>query len=170
LHGSQNLEIDEVEPKKANDEREFSEKNAIYATKDGIWVIYFAIIDRKRYKSLSLFNSCLDILISPEERIGPLYFFSITNSFLIQKPMCDGAIYILRREKFEQESAHEMFGAIIIFPHWISSKPAKPIAKLHIQPQDFPFLTDIHGHINEKLAQLIMDDPNGFPWPEALDD
>jgi hypothetical protein len=169
LHGSQNMDIDELEPRKASDVRAFSEQNAIYATTDGIWVIYFAIIDRKKFKPLTLFNSCLDIRISPDQGMGPLYFFSITHSALLQKPWCDGAIYILPRENFEQESAKEMFGAEIIFPHWISSSMAKPVAKLHVQPQDFPFLTKIHGHNDIKLAQLSTANPEGFPWPEALE-
>jgi len=59
LHGSQNMELETVEPRKALDIRAFSAQEAIYATTDGIWVIYFAIIDRKNFK-LSLFNSCLN--------------------------------------------------------------------------------------------------------------
>jgi hypothetical protein len=168
LHGSQNLEIAEVEPRKAIDTKAFSAQDAIYATTDGIFVIYFAIIDRRNFSPLSLFNSCLDIRVSPDQVLGPLYFFSITHSALLQKPWCDGAIYILPRENFEQEPAQQMSGAEIIFPHWISRRPATPIAKLLVQPKDFPFLAEIHGHNDEKLTRLAAADPNGFPWPEAL--
>jgi hypothetical protein len=168
LHGSQNLDIEVVEPRKAIDVKAFSGQNAIYATTDGIWVIYFAIIDRKNFGSLSLFNSCLDIRISPEQKIGPLYFFSITYSVLLQKPWCDGAIYILPRENFQQEPAQQMMGAEIIFPHWISAQPANPVAKILVQSQDFPFLAEVHGHDDEKLSALAAADPNGFPWPEAI--
>ncbi len=167
LHGSQNLDIVEVEPRMANDVRAYSGQDAIYATTDGIWVIYYAIINRRKFQ-LSLFNSCLDIGLSPDQMMGPLYFFSITYSALLRKPWCDGAIYILPRETFEQEPAQQMMGATIHFPQWISFEPARPIAKLHVQPQDFPFLNEIHGHNNEKLVQLATADPNGFPWPEAL--
>jgi hypothetical protein len=167
LHGSSNLDIVEVEPRMANDIKAFSGQDAIYATTDGIWVIYFAIINRKKFK-LSLFNTCIDIRLSPDQMIGPLYFFSITHSALLQKPWCDGVVYILPRETFEQEPAQQMMGVTIQLPHWISFKPARPIAKLHVQPQDFPFLAEIHGHNDEKLAQLATADPSGFPWPEAL--
>jgi hypothetical protein len=47
LHGSQNLEIKLVEPRQAHDIRTISNQNAIYATTDGIWVIYFSILDRR---------------------------------------------------------------------------------------------------------------------------
>lgn len=168
LHGSQNLEIEVVEPRRALDIRAFSAQEAIYATTDGIWVIYFAIIDRQKYSPLSLFNSCLNVRLSPEQILGPLYFFSITHSALVQNPWCEGAIYILPRENFAQETPQHMLGAEIIFPHWISAQPAKPLAKLLVGPQDFPFLAQIHGHDDEKLSRLAATNPDGFPWPEAL--
>lgn len=169
LHGSQNLEIGQVEPKQANDKRAYSNQFAIYATTDGIWVIYFAILDRKKYPEMTLFNSCLQARISPDELSEPLYFFSITDSVLIQKPWCTGAIYILPRQSFSQESAQQVQGTEIHFPHWISSQPVQPIAKLLVEPDDFPFLDQIHGHHDEKLIQEYTTNPDGFPWPDALD-
>ena len=169
LHGSQSADITIVEPRKAMDVRVFSGQKAIYATTDGIWAMFFAIIDRKRFSPLSLFNSCLNIQISADQILGPLYFFSITHSALLQKPWCDGVVYILLRENFEQELPQQMLGASIIFPHWTSFEPAEPVAKLLVQPQDFPFLAEVHGHNDEKLARLAAQDANGFPWPEALE-
>jgi hypothetical protein len=169
LHGSQNLGINLVEPRQANDKRAFSNQFAIYATTDGIWVIYFAILDRRKYPELTLFNSCLQARISPEQFSEPLYFFSITQSVLQQKPWCTGAIYILPRQSFTQEFAQQAQGTEVIFPHWISSKSAQPIAKLLVEPDDFPFLNQIHGHNDEKLIQLASANPNGFPWLDALE-
>ena len=169
LHGSQNLGINLVEPRQANDKRAFSNQLAIYATTDGIWVIYFAILDRRKYPELTLFNSCLQARISPEQFSEPFYFFSITQSVLHQKPWCTGAIYILPRQSFTQESAQQAQGTEIIFPHWISSKSVQPIAKLLVDPYDFPFLDQIHGHNDEKLIQLVSANPNGFPWLDALE-
>lgn len=167
LHGSQNMDLDIVEPRKALDIRAFSAQEAIYATTDGIWVIYFAIVDRKNFQ-LSLFNSCLDVHLAPGQVLGPLYFFSVTHSALVQNPWRPGAIYILPRQTFTQESAQQMMGAKIVFPHWVSPQPARPVAKLRVEPQDFPFLAQVHGHDDEKISQLAAADPNGFPWPEAL--
>jgi hypothetical protein len=163
------LEIEQVEPKQANDKRAYSNQFAIYATTDGIWVMYFAILDRKKYPEMTLFNSCLQARISPDHLSDPLYFFSITQSVLIQKPWCSGAIYILPRQSFTQESSQQAQGTEIIFPHWISSQPAQPNAKLLVEPDDFPFLDQIHGHNDEKLVQFYSTDPNGFPWPCALE-
>ncbi|MHA2066934.1 MAG: hypothetical protein ACXABY_21415 [Candidatus Thorarchaeota archaeon] len=169
LHGSQSQSIGQVEPRQANDKRAFSNQRAIYATTDGIWVIYFAILDRSKHSEMSLFNSCLRAGVSADQLSDPMYFFSITHSVLLQEPWCEGMIYILPRQSFEQEASQQMQGMEIVFPHWISTSPAKPIAKLHVGPQDFPFLAQIHGHNDEKLVQLATANPSGFPWPEALE-
>lgn len=168
LHGSQNQSVGEVVPRQADDVKTFSNQRAIYATTDGIWVIYFAILDRAKYP-MSLFNSCLRTRVSGGELSDPPYFFSITHSALLQEPWCEGMIYILPRQDFEQEAPQQVQGMEIILPHWISTSPAKPIAKLPVGNQDFPFLAQVHGHNDEKLAELATADPSGFPWPEALE-
>jgi hypothetical protein len=168
LHGSQDQSINEIEPRQANDKKEFSNQRAIYASTDGIWVIYFAILDRKKHSKMTLFNSCLRARVSADQISDPLYFFSISHEALLQKPWCEGAIYILPRRSFEQEVTQQMQGMEITFPHWISKLPEKPVAILHVEPQDFPFLDQIHGHNDEKLVQLAAEDPGGFPWAEAL--
>ncbi len=169
LHGSQNLEIGQVEPRRANDKKAFSNQVAIYATTDGIFVLYFAILNRRKHPEMTLFNSCFQARISLDQFSEPLYFFSITQSVLIQKPWCTGAIYILPRQSFIQESTQQAQGTEIIFPHWISSQSTQPIAKLLVEPDDFPFLDQIHGHNDEKLTQLASENPNGFPWLDALE-
>jgi len=169
LHGSQNQSIGQVEPRQANDIKAFSNQRAIYATTDGIWVIYFAILDRRKYSLMSLYNTCLRAGVSLDQLSDPMYFFSITHSVLLQEPWCEGMIYILPRQSFEQEAPQQIQGMEIVLPHWISTLPAKPIAKLHVGPEDFPFLAQIHGHNNEKIIQLATADPSGFPWPEALE-
>ncbi len=163
LHGSQNLDVDEVEPRQANDKRAFSNQRAIYATTDGIWVIYFAIIDRKKYPGMSLFNSCFRIEYAADQLSEPRYFFSITQSVLVKNPWCEGAIYILPRQNFTQEAPQQIMGAEVVFPHWISAYPAKPIAKMKVETADFPFLPQIHGHNDEKLVELYMTNPGVFP-------
>jgi hypothetical protein len=106
--------------------------------------------------------------MSADQISDPLYFFSITHSVLLQKPWCEGSIYILPRQSFEQEVSQEIQGKEIIFNQWISKFPTQPIAKLKVGPKDFPFLDQIHGHDNEKLVQLAAEEPGGFPWTEAL--
>lgn len=168
LHGSQTPGIEVVEPRQANDVKAYSNQRAIYATTDGIWVIYFAIIDRKKYSPLSLFNSCFRVGPTLEQLSDPLYFFSITHSARLQNPWCQGLIYILPRQSFQREPAQVFEGFQVVFPHWISLQACQPAAVLRVDAKDFPFLEQIHGHDDEKLSRLAAADPNGFPWPEAL--
>lgn len=168
LHGSQNRHIDVVEPRQARDVRDFSSQHAIYATTDGIWVIYFAILDRERFKPLSLFNSCFQARTSSGAFSDPVYFFSISHSALIQGPWCNGMIYILPRQSFRRETNQIIQGMEIQFPHWVSESAAMPIARLEVRSDDFPFLQEIHGHDDTKLQEAMQANPNGFPWPEAL--
>jgi hypothetical protein len=130
---------------------------------------FFAILDRKKYPEMSLFNSCLQAQIAPHQLNEPSYFFSITKSVLIQNPWCKGAIYILPRSSFRQEAPQQMQGVEIIFPHWISTTPVEPVAKIIIGAQDFQFLSQIHGYNDQNLVQYAAANPNGFPWPEALE-
>lgn len=168
LHGSQNQGIQQVEPRQARDIRGFSSQHAIYATTDGIWVIYFAILDRFKYRQMSLFNSCFQARISDEQLSDPLYFFSISQPVLLQKPWCRGTIYLLPRQPFQQEAPRQIQGMEIIFPHWVSSSVIKPLARLDVGPEDFPFLEQIHGHNDAKVVELASQNPDG-PWLEALE-
>jgi hypothetical protein len=169
LHGSQKTDITVVEPRQANDLKEFSNRSAIYATTDGIWVIFFAILDRGKYPAMSLFNSCVQAR-APNGLLGePMYFFSISHPALLQKPWTTGAMYILPRQSFQQEPAQQVQRMEIVSPHWISAQPARPVAKLMVGSVDFPFLDQIHGHNNERLVQRFAVDPDGFPWLDALE-
>lgn len=169
LHGSQISGIQMVEPRQARDVRAYSMQNAIYATTDGIWVVYFAILDRKNNPDLSLFNSCFKARISADQFSDTLYFFAITHSALLRQPWCAGTVYILPRDTFEQEPPQVTQEAEVVFPHWISFVPVAPRASLRVDRTDFPFLEQIHGFDSEKLKNAMRVNPNGFPWPEALE-
>jgi hypothetical protein len=48
LHGSGNSDIRVFEPRKSNDVDAFGDRRAVYAASDGIWPLFFAIVDRDR--------------------------------------------------------------------------------------------------------------------------
>ena len=48
LHGSGNPQIHLFEPRQSNDLNEFGNQKAIYAASDGLWAMFFAIVDRER--------------------------------------------------------------------------------------------------------------------------
>jgi hypothetical protein len=168
FHGSGDPTIQQVEPRQSRDIKSFSAQRAIYATTDGIWAIFFAILDLRRYP-MSLFNTCLRAKLAADQLSEPLYFFSIAQAALACKPWCEGAVYILSREQFEQEPPQSYSGIEIVIPHWLSTVPAMPIAKLRVGPKDFPFLAQIRGHDDQKLVARALADPNGFPWLDDQD-
>src|SRR2546423_8324136 len=61
LHGSGNPDIVEFEPRKATDVDAFGDRQAVYASSDGIWAMFFAIVDRDRPLT-SLVNSCSRVI------------------------------------------------------------------------------------------------------------
>lgn len=168
LHGSQHHGIAMIEPRQARDVRAFSNQRAIYATTDGIWAIFFAIVDRLAFPQMSLFNSCLSVRDSSGTLSDPLYFFSVSQPSLLQKPWCKGTVYILPRQAFQQEAAQRIEGMEIVFPHWISAEAAWPVGCLVVGPQDFPFLAQVHGHNDQKLIELHASNPGAVPW-QALE-
>ncbi len=163
LHGSQHRDLAVVEPRAARDVLDFNSQQAIYATADGLWVMYFAILDRLRFPGMTLFNSCLSVRSARGKLREPVYFFSVSESARRYGPWCDGMVYVLSRRSFHQEPPRRVQGMEIICPHWISVTAQEPVARLPVSPQDFPFLAQIHGHDDVKLGELFASDPAGFP-------
>ncbi len=163
LHGTANRAIEILEPRQALDIKEFSQQRAIYATTDGIFAIFFAILDRARVP-MSLCNTCLQVRFSPEVVTDPFFFFSITQSALDQGAFCPGAVYVLPRQSFECEPPQPYEGVEILLSQCFSREAVKPLCRLLVEPADFPFLSQIRGHDDAVLQARAQADPNGFPW------
>jgi hypothetical protein len=162
LHGSGGAEIAEFEPRQSNDVAGFGNRRAVYAASDGIWAIYFAIVDRCNYVT-SLINGCFRVL-EPEGRSGPRYFFSINRDAPPHHPWRDGTVYLLPRDSFEPQPLQEYRGAAIEIAQWASLVPVRPLAKLAVGPGDFPFLDQIRSHDWAVTRDRARADPEGFPW------
>ena len=163
LHGSDAPDIEEFEPRQSNDIHEFGNRRAVYAASDGIWPMYFAIVDRAGYVT-SLANACVRVLEEDGTKSGPYYYFSINEDALPHNPWRNGVIYILPRDTFEQQPPAQYQGMTIVVEQWASLVEVKPLAKLAVGPDDFPFLADIHGHNPKVMSERATRDPGGFPW------
>jgi hypothetical protein len=42
----------------------------------------------------------------------------------------------------------------------------KPLARVAVEPEDFPFLSQIRGHDDERLEEYAHAMETGAPWPE----
>jgi hypothetical protein len=96
LHGSGNPDIREFEPRQASDIVAFGNRQAVYAASDGIWPLYFAIVDRE-HAVRSLLNGCFRVAAADGSWSDPYYFFSINADALPQQPWRAGTVYILPR-------------------------------------------------------------------------
>lgn len=138
LHGSNRSDLDTLLPKEQTD---WSGKRitAVFATGDGIWPVFFAVLDLSDYRG-SLRNGCF-VVAPPKGELKRFYFFSINADMLKKAPWIDGTIYILPREPFESTG-----GGVVRFDEWASPEPVKPLARLPVSPEDFILLPNVTGH------------------------
>ncbi len=167
LHGSGDATIAEFEPRPAHDLHAFGNQLAVYAASDGIWPMFFAIVDRTRF-AMSVNNACVR-LIEPSGKIaGPYYVFSISQSALVLQPWRTGTVYLLPRQTFvAQPPFTSQFGEVQV-AQLTSLVPVQPIAKLTVTPSDFPFLHEIRGHDHERLQEYATAMQTGAPWPADI--
>jgi hypothetical protein len=162
LHGSGDPSIGLFEPRKSNDAIAFGDRTAVYAASDGLWPMYFAILDRPN-RHMTLINTALRF--ETAEGLGaPHYFFSITRNALVERPYREGTIYFLRRSTFELMPAQQYGDVNVHVPQWASLVPVTPMAKIAVAPEDFPLLDGIRGHDDAVIAQRAAANPSGFPW------
>jgi hypothetical protein len=143
LHGTADGSIDVFEPALQTDY--FGRlRRGVFAASDGIWPMFFAIIDWRVYRG-SLRNACLwesDASGRREKR----YAFSINAVMLPRRPWRNGVIYILPRASFERVVSDEGTPS----EEWCSLTPVRPLAHIPVHPDDFPFLDQIEGHGDEQ--------------------
>ncbi len=163
LHGSGNPSITRFEPRQPADHTEFGNRNAVYAASDGLWPMYFAILDRDRH-DLSLINCAVRPIAADGAPGEPLYFFSITDTALAAAPWRRGTLYFLPRDSFEQQPAGEFGGLRASIQQWASREPVIPLAHIAVGPEDFPLLHRIRGHDWPSTLARAQADPDGFPW------
>ncbi|WP_053365681.1 hypothetical protein [Bacillus sp. FJAT-27245] len=134
VHGSNNREIGEFEARRQTlYNGQFV--NAVFGTKDGIWPLFYAVLDKNKVKG-GIRNACLKVAGG-----RPHYFFSLNKETLEGDPWTSGMIYFLPGETFERAGS-----GLVSFDEWVSKTPVKPIAKISVEPTDFYFLDKVSCH------------------------
>lgn len=135
VHGSNHSGIDEFKPKR---QTLFDGKyvNAVFATKDAVWSLFYAVFDRRKLVG-SFRNVCLKVRGDGSS----YYFFSLTPNTLAKKPWTTGTIYFLPQKYFDRTKK-----GIVSFDEWTSQEAVKPLTQLQVGPQDFCFLKSISWH------------------------
>jgi len=165
LHGTGNPHIQVFEPRPSNDLNEFGAQTAIYAAGDGLWAMFFAILDRTHYP-MSTTNACIRLVDEVGQVSEPRYVFSISLHALRKQPWRTGTIYLLPGETFINQPSLRFGPYEVRVPQLASLVPVKPFAQLEVTPDDFPFLKDIRGIDDARLQEYGEAMQAGAPWPE----
>jgi len=166
LHGSGDPNIALFEPRQSKDLNEFGSQKAVYAASDGLWAMFFAIVDRDRVTSIT--NACVRLADEMGIQHGPFYVFSVSRSALPSQPWRTGKVYLLPRSTFTTQPSMEFGSYQVHIAQLASLAPVQPLAKLTITPEDFPFLLQIRGHDDQRLQEYATALQTGAPWPEDL--
>ena len=166
LHGSGDPDIALFEPRQANDLTEFGNQKAIYAASDGLWAMFFAIIDRERLRSIT--NACIRLVDETGTFHGPYYVFSVSQFALASQPWRTGSVYLLPGGTFTAQPPLAFGSHEVHIAQLASTVPVQPLAKLTVTPADFPFLMQIRGHDDDRLQEYATALQTGAPWPKDL--
>ncbi len=134
FHGSARDDIDALQPiRLSRDAGAFGDQQAVYASDDPVWAMYFALL-RKRVVRWTR-NSCSRVVGDGRDRL-PRYAFAVDAQAPADGRLGPGTVYILPRELFEAD--RPAFG--VIDPCHLVAKGEVPVlAKLRVEPGDFPF-------------------------------
>lgn len=165
FHGTGDGGIESFEPRQPIDFAPFGDQKAVFATSDPVWAMFYAIVDRDRF-DLTLNNGCISVLEPGGRRGTPHYYFSISRDALPERPWRNGYVYLLPADTFVEQPGGPYGGVTARVPQLASPVPVAPLARLRVSPDDFPFLEQIRGHDDERLAEYAQAVMAAAPWPD----
>jgi hypothetical protein len=175
--------------RRSRDARDFGDQEAIYATQDSLWAMFYGVLDRDRYRG-EIHTGAIhlqDPTGTPVEAaaggIRRYYYFALLASGLVGRPWAEGAVYLLPRDGFEADPdmlEKTLHGRRVVCTHWMRRAPLQPLAWLEVSPADFPFLDRLWGMDPEAFGRRMaassiagfpfLDDPEIYPVrPNSLE-
>lgn len=140
LHGSNNTEINELEPRQANcASKEFGNQKGVYACKDEVLPMFYAIKDKEKFNGTA--ESGYSLIGENPEEAEKHYHFAVPQKMLDIVAWSDGVIYVLSQDGFRQ--GHDDDGKEM--DEWMSLIEVEPLAKLRISPGEFPYFDEIQA-------------------------
>ena len=164
VHGSGDPHIEVFEPRQPHDLTEFGNQRAVYAAADGIWAMFFAVVDRERVESIG--NACATVIGADGVEDGPFYVFAMSDDALPTEPWRAGTVYLLPRDSFEQQPTERLGDTEVRIAQLASTDPVRPLARITVHPDDFPFLRQVRGFPDARLQDYATAMLSGSPWPE----
>ena len=151
FHGTGDPDIDTFAPIRKSvelrDQTGRGNVQGVYGTHDGLWSMFFAVVDRPNLKG-SIRNGVMTFHNRAGDEVS-VYNFSINQDQLADQPWRTGTLYFLPRDTFTRL----MLTPTTFANEWASEQPVRPIARLTVRPEDFPFLDRIGGHDDSELLR-----------------
>ena len=148
FHGSGRNDLERLEPiRLSRDTTEFGNQQAVYASDDPVWAMYFAIL--RRDAPYGTRNCSLGVVgsgIYPRR-----YMFSLLPPVDPKLRFGPGWLYVLPRGPFRPEPPQL---GVFDTAQWVSTERVEPIVRLDVAPEDFPFL-DAVGPYSEREPMLF---------------
>ena len=145
LHGSPLQNLEELKPiRQSKDNNEFGNRQQIFGSPDAIWALWFAILDKSKYKQTR--NGCVRVGLGAQR--VKYYHFELPKSNEENYPFTEGMVYVTRAEDFPDKRHYPLldhFNAEI--EEWGSTKTIIPLARVRVQPEDFPYLNQIQFNL-----------------------
>jgi hypothetical protein len=142
LHGSNHKQIEQFEPRQQTlYDGQLTE--AVFATKDGIWPVFYAILNKSK-----VIKNFRNGSIRHVKSNRNYHFYSIDQASDHQDLWLSGAIYFLEDKTFTGTT-----GTVLSFNEWTSVVAVRPITKLEVDPSDFYYLHHVSIH-NDKESML----------------
>jgi hypothetical protein len=131
LHGSNNTQLEVIEPRPAHDYG--TEVEAVVAADDGIWPLFYAVIARDRVDGV--FTACMHLGRPPHPR--RFYYFRVFGANPhAETTWIPGAVYAVPRDGFRREWGNE----------WLRSNEVTPLLRVLVQPSDFPLRSVVQAN------------------------
>jgi hypothetical protein len=139
FHGSSRDDLGVLEPiRLSTDVTEFGNQQAVYATSDPVWAIYFAIL--RRHAPFGTRNGTMGLTDAVYPR---WYFFTVRRPFDRLGRFGPGSLYVLPRRSFVEQAP--LYGSLRS-AQWVSRSAVRPLVRIEVTPDDFPFLDVIGSH------------------------
>ena len=151
FHGSSRGDLAVLEPiRLSTDAREFGNRQAVFATDDPVWAIWFAILHRgDGYNSTR--NGSLRV--AGDDAASRWYFFTVNRGALSDERFGGGYLYVLPRATFEREPP---IAGVLDSAQWASFDAVRPLVRVDVRPDDFPLLDAVHEHGDESGLVTIL--------------
>jgi hypothetical protein len=170
LHGSQVGSLDMLKPiRNTRDSSEFGDQAAIYATQDPLWALFFAVLDRNAINGV-ISNGAIHLQVEGGAYIRR-YFYCVDAPSLKSGVWKSGTLYLMKGEGFEADPNEVglKIGIYTMIPtHWIHRGEQPVLARLPVEPQDFPFYQQVWGYDPEEMDRR-MEAPSLTGWPFLSD-